>query len=452
MSDLSPLFAQDAERSVIGAIFLDNRALTDVADLLDTPDFHDAACRVVYGAMLGLTEAGQPIDVVTVAEALRSDLASIGGPSTLAMLDACVPSSGNVRHYAQIVASASRRRRIQALGKALALHANNPDRDVDDLVDDASAQITALAEVRGQQAARPMKDMMRDAYSVIESRYYRKDAITGLRTGLPDFDGMTSGLQPGQLIVIAGRPSMGKSALALNIAEYAALNGAPTMFFSMEMSELEVIERLLAQKSGVDLRLIRNGQITDPQWGKLHKATEELKGAQLCINDRAANTLSYMRLQAQRFKTKAKSLGLIVVDYLQLARAAGKRGGSREEEVSEISRGLKQLGKDLGCPVAALSQLNRSVEKRENKRPMMSDLRESGSIEQDADVIAFLYREEVYKKQETAADRKGKAELILSKQRSGPIGTVQLRWGATETRFSHLAAEEYYKYKEGEMT
>jgi replicative DNA helicase len=446
-----PPHSLEAEQSVLGGLLLDNAAADKIGDILSAEDFYNDAHRSLYGAMMTLIADNKPADVVTVAEALVSvkKLDYVGGMAYLGALVENVPTAANIRRYAEIVRERAILRRLIAAGGEIADTAYNPlGRSVREILDQAETRVFEIAEhgARGQQGFQELQPLLTQVVERIEVLYKRDDPsdVTGVPTGFTDLDRMTSGLQEGDLIVIAGRPSMGKTALALNIAEHIALSSKvklPVGLFSMEMGATQLAMRLIGSVGRLDQHKIRTGQLTPDDWERLSEALGRLSDAAIHVDETAALNALELRARARRLARQyGGKLGAIVVDYLQLMQAVAQ-GENRATEISEISRSLKALAKELKVPVVALSQLNRSLEQRPNKRPIMSDLRESGAIEQDADVILFIYRDEVYN--EDTPD-KGVAEIIVGKQRNGPIGTIRLAFLGQYTRFENLAQSGRY--------
>jgi replicative DNA helicase len=428
----------DAERSVLGAMLLENTAVAEVVGIIKTDDFYRRGHAQIFEAMLVLYERSEPIDEVTVAAQLRSQgaLEKVGGVVYLAGLTERVPTAANVLHYGRIVRDRALARRLIAAATSIAGTGYEPGTEVDVLLDQAESKIFEITGAREQRNFVALRDVITSAIMQLEQRYERQEDVTGLSTGFMDLDKITSGLQASDLVIVAGRPAMGKTAFALNLALHAAIQAKKSAaVFSLEMSKEQLVMRMLCSEARVDSMRLRTGKFIAADWSKLTQAAGLLAAAPLYIDDSGSISILEMRAKARRLAAE-KGLGLIVVDYLQLLRGRGTGAEGREREISEISRGLKALAKELNVPVVALSQLNRSLEQRADKRPMLSDLRESGAIEQDADVIAFVYRDEYYN--ETSPD-KGIAEIIIGKQRNGPTGTVKLRFHGEITRFENLA-------------
>jgi replicative DNA helicase len=438
-----PPHSVEAEQSVLGGLLLDNSAWERIADLLGESDFYRADHRLIYRHISKLVEASRPADVITVSESMEStrELETVGGLAYLGALAQNTPSSANIRRYAEIVRERAIMRKLAETATEIADSAYNPmGREAPQLLDEAESRIFSISEEgsRGRQGFLDMPPLLTQVVERIDLLYNRDNPsdVTGVPTGFTDLDRMTSGLQPGDLVIVAGRPSMGKTALALNIAEHVALEaGLPVGVFSMEMSATQLVMRMLGAVGKLDQHKVRTGRLADEDWRRLTDAVGKLNEAPIQIDETAALNALELRARARRLHRHFGKLGLIVVDYLQLMSAASS-GENRATEISEISRSLKALAKELNVPVMALSQLNRSLEQRPNKRPVMSDLRESGAIEQDADVILFIYRDEVYNPD---TPDKGRAEVIIGKQRNGPIGTVMLTFQGEFTRFANFA-------------
>ncbi|MBW6486799.1 MAG: replicative DNA helicase [Syntrophobacterales bacterium] len=429
----------EAEQSILGGILLDNQALNAVLEVLTQSDFYSDAHRKIFTSILELNNRNEPADLITLSNIMKDQkkLDQVGGVSYLASLVDNVGSAANIAYYAKIVKEKSILRNM--IGAATEILNNSYDvgGDVDQILDQAEHAIFEISENKIRPSFSPIREIMKDSFQTIEKLYANKELITGVATGFDKLDDITSGLQKSDLIIIAGRPSMGKTAFALNIAQYAAQEtGVPVAIFSLEMAKEQLVMRMLAAEARVDSQRLRKGFLGETDWPKLTDAAGRLSDAPIYIDDTPAITVIEMKAKARRLKAEA-GLGLIVLDYLQLMRGSAYRD-SREQEISEISRSLKALAKELSVPVIALSQLNRKVEDRTNRRPMMADLRESGAIEQDADVIAFIYRDEVYNKSEDNQE-KGIAEIIIGKQRNGPTGVVKLAFQEKYTRFENLA-------------
>ncbi len=432
----------DAERSVLGAMMLDEEASIQAFSILSDRDFYRSAHASIFAAMSALYERNEPIDEITVAAQLRTmrEIENVGGSAFLASLTEHVPTAANLSHYARIVKDRALARRLISTATAIAGVGYQGTTDVAAMLDDAEAKIFEITNSREHKAFSPLSEAVKHAFRRLEERYERKERITGVPSGFPDFDDKTAGLQSSDLIIIAGRPSMGKTAFALGLGYNAAhLSKVPTAVFSLEMSREQLVMRMLASEARIDGSAMRTGTFPPEAWPHIARAAGELSATPLYIDDSAALNVMEMRAKCRRLQAE-KGLGLIIVDYLQLMRGRSGSEG-REKEISEISRGLKALAKELEVPVVALSQLNRSLEQRQDKRPMLSDLRESGAIEQDADVICFVYRDEYYNPD---TNEQGIAEIIIGKQRNGPTGTVKLRFFNKHVRFESLAKQEAY--------
>jgi replicative DNA helicase len=429
----------EAEQSVIGGILLDNQALNSVLEVLHVEDFYSEAHRKIFAAIIELYDRNEPSDLITLSNILKSknQLDQAGGASYLSSLADNVPSAANIDHYAKIVKEKSILRSLIGTATDILSKSYNPGTDIDTVLDEAESAIFDISENKIRPAFSSFKDIIKESVKTIEKLYERKELVTGVPTGFEKIDDITSGLQKSDLVIIAGRPSMGKTAFALNIAQYAALEAnIAVAIFSLEMSKEQLALRMLSSESKVDSQRIRRGFLGEADWPRLISAAGRLSEAQIFIDDSSAITALEMKAKARRLKSTV-DLGLIILDYLQLMRSGGYRE-SREQETSEISRSLKALAKELNVPVIALSQLNRKLEDRTNKRPQMADLRDSGAIEQDADLIAFIYRDEVYEKSEENPE-KGIAEIIIGKQRNGPTGMVKLAFQEKYARFENLA-------------
>jgi replicative DNA helicase len=439
-----PPHSIEAEQAVLGGLMLDNAAWDQVADRISEADFYRRDHRLIFRAIETLAESGQPMDAVTLSEWLKSNgqLEDAGGLPYLGVLAKDTPSSANIRAYAGIVREKSVLRQLIQAGTAVAETGYRPEgRSSEDLLDEAERHIFEIAEQSGRNRKGfvGVRDILPSVVDRIDTLYHQGSDVTGLPTGFSDFDQLTSGLQNGDLVIVAGRPSMGKTTFAMNIGENVAMNSdTPVAVFSMEMPGDALAMRMLSSLGRVELQKIRSGRLADEDWPRLTSTMNLLSQAKLFIDDTPGLTPTEMRARARRLK-REHGLSLIVVDYLQLMQLPGTKE-NRATEISEISRSLKGMAKELGVPVVVLSQLNRSLEQRPNKRPVMSDLRESGAIEQDADVIVFIYRDEVY--HDDSPD-KGTAEIIIGKQRNGPIGTVRLTFLGQYTRFENHIHDPY---------
>jgi replicative DNA helicase len=439
-----PPHSVEAESSVLGGLLLDNAAWDQVNDLLTESDFYRYEHRLVFAAISALVNLAKPADVITVFEQLRSlgKAEEIGGLGYLNSLAQYVPSAGNIRRYAEIVRERAILRKLVSASDEISTSAFNPKgRAVATILDDAEQKIFNIGEegARTKQGFQAMDTLVVALLDRVQEMADNPNDVTGVPTGFYDLDRLTAGFQAGDLIVLAARPSMGKTALAINIAEHVALNeGLPVAVFSMEMGAAQLAVRIVGSIGRIDQSHLRTGRLTDEEWPRLTEAIEKLRTISLHIDETAGLTSSELRANARRLSRQCGKLGLIVVDYLQLMSGSGGDNENRATELGEISRGLKTLAKELQCPVLALSQLNRSVETRPDKRPMMSDLRESGAIEQDADIIMFIYRDDYYTKD--ACKEPGVAEVIIAKQRNGPTGMVKLAFLKPITKFESLAS------------
>ncbi|WP_296698615.1 replicative DNA helicase [Thiocapsa sp. UBA6158] len=434
-----------AEQSLLGGLMLDNSTWDRIADMVTERDLYRREHRLIFRAIAKLAAEDQPFDLVTLAETLErtEQLEGAGGLPYLGTIANETPSAANIKAYAKIVRQTSVLRQMIAAGTDIADSGYNPmGRDAAELLDAAERRVFEIAEqeARGGGGFQPIKTLLGRAVERIDALYQRDEPITGLATGFTDFDMMTSGLQPADLIIVAGRPSMGKTSFAMNMAEHVAIQSKrPVAVFSMEMPGDSLAMRMMSSLGRIDQHRVRTGRLEDDEWPRLTSAVNILAGASMFIDDTPALSPTEVRARARRLKRDQEDLGLIVLDYIQLMQAPGV-GENRATEISAISRSLKALAKELNVPVIALSQLNRSLEQRPNKRPVMSDLRESGAIEQDADLIVFIYRDEVY--HEDTKD-KGVAEIIIAKQRNGPIGTTRLTFLGKYTKFENYIGNYY---------
>ena len=428
----------DAERAVLGSVMIDNEAAYAALEDLEPDDFYHPSHRTLFTAMVELTTKNQPIDAVTLSAQLKSagHLDTVGGLSFLAELGEAVPTAANMKHYAELVAKKSRARKlIRACTESveLAFESANPD----DAVDEAEKKIFDISKDKAKKGLTPVSTIVVDTFKEIEKLAEKKEAITGVSTGIHELDLKTAGLQPSDLIIVAGRPSMGKTAFALGVGLHAATHTSKRLaVFSLEMSRESLVKRMLCSDGRIDSARMRGGFLTEEDWPKLGRAAGRLSEAHIYIDDTGNVSVMEVRAKCRRLSAEV-GLDLIIIDYLQLMRGS-PNAQSREQEISEISRGLKTLAKELSVPVVALSQLNRSVEQRVDKRPGLADLRESGAIEQDADVIMFVYRDEAYNPD---TEDKGIAEIIIGKQRNGPIGAVRCKFHHEYTRFDNLLQE-----------
>ncbi len=439
-----PPHSVEAEQSVLGGLLLENNAWDRIADVISRNDFYRHDHKLIYQSITKLIETGKPADVVTIGETLENlgELGNAGGLPYLVALAQNTPSSANIRRYAEIVRERAIMRKLVEVGTDITESAYNPaGRSANDLLDQAEKKVFDIAEAgaRSQQGFLEIKPLLTQVVERIDELFSRANPsdITGIPTGFADLDQKTAGLQPGDLIIVAGRPSMGKTAFSINMGENIAIDsGLPVAIFSMEMGGAQLVMRMLGSIGRLDQHKVRTGQLQDDDWQKLTYAVGKLNDAPIFIDETPALNALELRARSRRLHRQCGKLGLIIIDYLQLMSSVSS-GENRATEISEISRSLKALAKELNVPIVALSQLNRSLEQRPNKRPVMSDLRESGAIEQDADVILFIYRDEVYNPD---SQDKGSAEIIIGKQRNGPIGTVRLTFLGEHTRFENYAS------------
>jgi replicative DNA helicase len=434
----------EAEQSLIGGLMLDALAWDKIADVITAEDFYRKDHRLIFSAIAGLIESGSPCDVVTVSEHLdsRGELDNAGGLEYLATLSNETAGAANARAYAKILRERAMLRSLISAGNEIAGSAfTNDGRTAAEVLEDAEKMVFEIADrgTRGKKGFKSLKDILPEAVDRIDMLHQSDGDITGISTGYNEFDKLTAGLQPGDLVIVAGRPSMGKTTLAVNMAENAAIGSkVPTAIFSMEMPAQQLAFRMISSLGRVDQTHLRTGNFPDEDWSRINTAVQLMSEAPIFIDDTPSLSPGEIRARARRLQ-REHGLGLIVVDYLQLMQVPGNKE-NRATEIGEISRGLKALAKELSCPVIALSQLNRSVEQRTDKRPVMSDLRESGAIEQDADLILFIYREEVYN-QDTP--RKGIADIAIAKQRNGPIGDFPLTFVGRYTKFENWVPDTY---------
>lgn len=431
----------DAEEAVLGAVLLDNEAMSSALEMLQAVDFYKAAHTAIFGAMAALSDKREPIDIVTLSQQLRVsgtfDIA--GGVENLARLASLVPSSANVSYYAKLVKEASIRRRLIHEASEIITNSFQSDVPLEEFLDGVEQRIFSVFDHRTNVSFYKVSEVVQDSIKLIEKLYDQKEPVTGVSSGFPDLDAFTAGFQPSDLIILAARPSMGKTSLALSIAQFVGVHKKQAVaVYSLEMSKEQLVLRLLCSEARVGNSKVRTGHLGERDFPRLVDAASRIAEAQVFIDDTPALTITELRAKSRRLH-REHNLSLIVIDYLQLMRSPAYASTSREQEISDISRSLKALAKELSVPVIALSQLNRSVESRTDKRPMMSDLRESGAIEQDADLIMFIYRDEVYN---PATPEKGVAEIIIAKQRSGPVGTARLAFNGELTRFDSLMERE----------
>ena len=428
----------EAEQSVIGAMIMDQEAILTASEILTSDDFYNPQFRTLYDAMLALYQEGKPVDLVT----LQNRLQEMNVPAELCSVEfisniiAAVPTSANVKYYSEIVRQKAVLRRLIRVTEGIANECYQDNEKLEDILEQTEKQVFDVVQNRASSDFVPIRQVALETLDSIQSAAKNAGAATGVSTGFYDLDARTAGLQKSDLILIAARPSMGKTAFVLNIAENVAIkNNITTVIFSLEMSRVQLAKRLISMNSHVDSQKIRTGQLEDQEWRDLTESTVILGESALVIDDTPGISIAELRSKCRKLKLE-KNLGLIIIDYLQLmSGSGGNKNESRQQEISDISRSLKALAREVDCPVIALSQLSRAVEKRDDKRPMLSDLRESGAIEQDADVVMFIYRDEYYNKD---SDSKGITEIIIGKQRNGPTCTVQLKWLAELTKFANL--------------
>jgi replicative DNA helicase len=437
----------EAEQSILGGILIENDALNTVVEFLEDNDFYRESHQKIFHCMITLSERNEPLDLITLTNELKKskELESIGGASYLASLVESVPTAANIAYYAKIVKEKSILRKLISTATEIVTQSYQEGKNLEDFLDDAEQAIFRISEHRVKPAFYPIKEIVKESFKVIERLYEKKELITGVPSGFKDLDRKTAGFQNADLIIVAGRPSMGKTALCLNIAQHASINAKiPTALFSLEMSKEQLAIRMLCSEARVDSSRLRSGFLSESDWPKLTMAAGALSDAPIFIDDTPAMSVLELRAKARRLKAD-RGLGLIIIDYLQLMR--GRSGMERrEQEISEISRSLKALAKELDIPVLAISQLSRKAEDRPGRQPQLSDLRESGAIEQDADVIIFIYRDEVYNPD---SDRKGTAEVIIGKQRNGPTGKLDLSFISEFTTFKDLFRGDYDEIEAG---
>ena len=427
----------EAEQAVIGSMLTDKDSVISAVETLKDEDFYREDNKVIYGAIMNLYNRGEPVDIITLKDELVSlgKFEAVGGLEYLAELPEKVPTTANVDKYIKIVEEKSMLRTLIKTANELIVLGYDQTQEVEDIMDVAEKKIFNVMQRKNQKGYSSMKDMLVESFTQLEELYNRKQHITGVPTGFADLDYKTAGLHNSDLILVAARPAMGKSAFALNIASYAAVKAnVPVAIFSLEMSKEQMGNRILCSEAMVDSNKVRTGKIEDEDWAKLAMASGELSESQIFIDDTPGISIMEIRAKCRKMKLE-KNIGLVVIDYLQLVQGSSKKGGSREQEISEISRSLKILAKEINVPVIALSQLSRAPEQRPDHRPMLSDLRESGAIEQDADIVMFLYRDDYYNED---SEKKNQAEVIIAKQRAGSTGTVDLAWLGQYTKFANL--------------
>ena len=432
----------EAEQAVLGSMLTDKDAVISAIEVLKPEDFYREDNKAIYEAILSLYNRAEPVDIITLKSELATQgkLEQVGGLEYLAELPEKVPTTANVEKYIKIVEEKAILRNLIKTANEIISLGYDPTQEVENIMDAAEKKIFDIMQSKNQKGYSPMKDILVDTFSQLEKLYNQKETITGVPTGFADLDYKTAGLHESDLILIAARPAMGKTAFALNIATNAAVRAkVPVAVFSLEMSKEQLVNRILCSEAMVDSNKVRTGRIEEGDWVKLAGAIGPLSEADIYVDDTPGISVMEIRAKCRKLKLE-KNIGLVVIDYLQLISASGKRGGSREQEISEISRSLKILAKELNVPVIALSQLSRAAEQRPDHRPMLSDLRESGAIEQDADIVMFLYRDDYYNED---SEKKNIAEIIIAKHRSGSTGTVELLWLGNYTKFANIE-----KYRE----
>ncbi len=447
-----PPHSLEAEMSILGGILLDNEAINRSLEILLPEEFYRESHRKIFRAMIDLSNNNEPCDLITLSTVLKKkgELEDVGGAAYLSTLVDYVPTAANIAYYCKIVKEKAISRYLITAATDIVTRSFSDESDIDELLDNAQKAIFAISENKLRPAFFPVKDIVKDAIRSIEKLYEKKEHVTGVPTGFLDLDGMTAGFQKGDLIIVAGRPSMGKTAFALNLGQHAAMHSdkkTGVAIFSLEMSKEQLVTRLLCSEARIDASRLRTGHLLESDWPRLMNGAGKLHDALIYIDDSPAISVLEMRAKCRRLKAD-KDIGLVIVDYLQLMRG-GANSESRQQEISEISRSLKALAKELSIPVVALSQLNRGLESRTDKRPMMSDLRESGAIEQDADVIMFVYRDAVYceacKRRDGSCNIEGhdrNAEIIIGKQRNGPIGSISLIFNGEYTKFENKSRRD----------
>lgn len=427
----------EAEQAIIGSMLTDKDAVIAAVEVLQEQDFYREDNKIIYSAILNLYNRAEPIDIITLKSELKSmgKFEAVGGLEYIVQLPDKVPTTSNVEQYIKIVEEKSMLRALIKTADELITLGYDPTQEVEQVIDIAEKKIFQVMQKKNQKGYSSIKDILVDTFTQLEQLYNQKESITGVPTGFVDLDYRTSGLHNSDLILVAARPAMGKSAFALNIATNAAVRAkVPVAIFSLEMSKEQMTNRILCSEAMVDSAKLRTGKIDDDEWAKLAATSGELSEAGIYIDDTPGISIMEIRAKCRKMKLE-KNIGLVVIDYLQLVQGSNKKGGSREQEIAEISRSLKILAKEIDVPVIALSQLSRAPEQRIDHRPMLSDLRESGSIEQDADIVMFLYRDDYYNED---TEKKNIAEVIIAKHRSGATGTVELLWLANYTKFANI--------------
>ena len=427
----------EAEQAVIGSMLTDKDAVSSAIEVLKEDDFYREDNKAIYTAILNLYNRNEPIDIITLKSELSAmgKLEAVGGLEYVASLPDKVPTTANAGQYIKIVEEKAVLRNLIKTANELITLGYDPTQEVENIIDSAEKKIFEVMQKRNQKGYSSIRDVLVDTFTQLEQLYNQKQHITGVPTGFADLDYKTAGLHPSDLILVAARPAMGKSAFALNIATNAAVKAnVPVAIFSLEMSKEQMVNRILCSEAMVDSNKVRTGTIDDDEWAKLAGASGQLSESQIFIDDTPGISIMEIRAKCRKLKLE-KNIGLVVIDYLQLITASGRKGGSREQEISEISRSLKILAKEINVPVIALSQLSRAPEQRPDHRPMLADLRESGAIEQDADIVMFLYRDDYYNED---SEKKNIAEVILAKHRAGSTGTVELLWLGNYTKFANI--------------
>ena len=427
----------EAEQAVLGSMLTDKDAVISAIEKLKVDSFYRDDNKIIYESILNLYNRAEPIDIITVKDELSSlgKFEQVGGLEYIASLPDKVPTTANVEKYIKIVEEKAVLRNLIKTANEIIELGYDPTEEVDHIMDSAEKKIFDIMQDKSQKGYTAIKDVLVDSFTQLEELYNRKQHITGVTTGFTELDYKTAGLHPSDLVLIAARPAMGKSAFALNIAANAALKAnVPVVVFSLEMSKEQMVNRILCSEAMVDSNKVRTGKLDEEDWEKLAGSIGPLSEAEIYIDDTPGISVMEIRAKCRKLKLE-KNIGLVVIDYLQLVQGTNKRGGSREQEISEISRSLKMLAKEIGVPVIALSQLSRAVEQRPDHRPMLSDLRESGAIEQDADIVMFLYRDDYYNQE---SEKKDIAEVIIAKHRGGSTGTVELLWLGNYTKFVNL--------------
>ncbi len=427
----------DAEQAVIGSMLTDADAVASSIEVLKPEDFYRADNRIIYEAMFNLYNRSEPIDIITVKAELESmgRFEQVGGLEYLAGLPDKVPTTANVQKYINIVEEKSKLRDLIKTANDIIELGYDPTEDVDDIMENVEKKVFNLTQGKNQKGYSAIKDVLVDSFTQLEELYNRKQHITGVPSGFADLDYRTAGFHGSELILVAARPAMGKSAFALNIATNAAVRAdVPVAIFNLEMSKEQLVNRILCSEAMVDSNKVRTGKLEEEDWSKLAEAIGPLSASNIYIDDTPGISITEIRAKCRKLQVE-KHIGMVIIDYLQLIQGTNKRGGSREQEISEISRSLKIMAKELNVPVIALSQLSRAVEQRPDHKPMLSDLRESGAIEQDADIVMFLYRDDYYNPD---SEKKNIAEVIIAKHRGGSTGSVDLRWFGSYTKFTNL--------------